>query len=153
MKYHAIPAAAISLALLGGCLETTGPQCHRVTSTPVETRGDTVVTASGLRYIDVTAGTGEEARLCTSLTLHYTGSLTNGQVFDSSRGEDRSPLGVFLGGRQVIAGFEEGLLGMRVGGTRRLIIPPQLGYGAAPQPGIPANSTLIFDLELLEVRR
>jgi FKBP-type peptidyl-prolyl cis-trans isomerase len=155
MKYLSASAVAISLALLGGCMETTGPRCSRVTSTPVETRGDTVVTVSGLRYIETAAGAGAETRLCSNLMLHYTGSLTDGRVFDSSRNEGREPMVFVLGSGGVIPGFEEGLVGMRVGGSRRVIIPPNLGYGARPPAGsiIPPNATLIFDLELLDLAR
>jgi FKBP-type peptidyl-prolyl cis-trans isomerase len=83
--------------------------------------------------------------------VHYTGWLTNGQQFDSSVG--RGPFSFRLGGGQVIAGWDQGVAGMKVGGKRRLTIPPELGYGSRGFPGaIPPNSTLVFEVELLGVR-
>ncbi|MCD6733892.1 MAG: FKBP-type peptidyl-prolyl cis-trans isomerase [Burkholderiaceae bacterium] len=112
-------------------------------------------TASGLQYDDVTPGSGEEARAGRHVRVHYTGWLyDNGQAgrkFDSSkdRGE---PFTFPLGAGQVIRGWDEGVAGMRVGGTRRLVIPPQLGYGARGAGGvIPPNATLLFEVELLGV--
>ena len=98
-------------------------------------------------------GSGEAARSGDTLLVHYTGTLADGKKFDSSR--DRGdPFKVTLGERRVIAGWEQGLLGMRAGETRRLTIPPELGYGARGAGGvIPPNATLVFEVELLEVRR
>jgi len=111
--------------------------------------GAPVTTASGLRYIDVEEGTGEPVRAGQSVNVHYTGWLdSNGQKFDSSldRGE---PLTFVLGTGQVIKGWDEGVGSMKVGGRRRLIIPPDLAYGPAGQGPIPANATLIFDVQLV----
>jgi FKBP-type peptidyl-prolyl cis-trans isomerase FkpA len=109
-------------------------------------------TASGLQYQDVTIGNGAEATPGQVAVVHYTGWLTNGTKFDSSR--DRGdPFSFPLGGGQVIAGWDEGVAGMKVGGRRKLVIPPDLGYGAQGSPPvIPPASTLVFDVELLEVR-
>jgi FKBP-type peptidyl-prolyl cis-trans isomerase len=109
-------------------------------------------TASGLQYQDVTPGTGAEATPGQVAVVHYTGWLTDGTKFDSSR--DRGePFSFPLGGGQVIAGWDEGVAGMKVGGRRKLVIPPDLGYGAGGSPPvIPPASTLVFDVELLEVR-
>lgn len=98
-------------------------------------------------------GTGDEAKSGDTLSVHYTGTLTDGKKFDSSR--DRSePFAVTLGQRRVIAGWEMGLVGMKVGEKRRLTIPPDLGYGAKGAGGvIPPNATLIFEVELLTIRR
>ena len=82
--------------------------------------------------------------------MHYTGTLLDGTKF--ARSVDRGqPFQFQLGAEQVIQGWEQGFAGMRVGGTRRLVIPPNLAYGAVERPGLPANSTLIFDVELLEI--
>jgi FKBP-type peptidyl-prolyl cis-trans isomerase len=106
----------------------------------------------GLQYIDVVTGSGDEARPGQTVSVHYTGWLTNGQKFDSSRDRGQ-PFSFRLGGGQVIQGWDQGVAGMRVGGQRRLIIPPNMGYGASGAGGvIPPNATLIFDVELLGVR-
>ncbi len=109
-------------------------------------------TSSGLYLQDQVAGTGAEANTGASITVDYTGWLHNGRQFDSSAG--RGPLPITnLGGRQVIAGWDEGLLGMRVGGRRLLVIPPHLAYGAtgAGNGVIPPHATLVFRVELRTV--
>ena len=109
-------------------------------------------TESGLQYQDVTVGTGAEARQGQEAVVHYTGWLTDGTQFDSSR--DRgAPFSFPLGKGQVIAGWDEGVAGMKVGGRRKLVIPASLGYGdmGAP-PVIPPGATLVFDVELLELK-
>jgi FKBP-type peptidyl-prolyl cis-trans isomerase FkpA len=112
----------------------------------------TITTASGLIIDDITLGEGEAAAAGQSVTVHYTGWLTDGSKFDSSK--DRNDPFVFgLGQRQVIAGWDEGVQGMKVGGKRKLTIPPALGYGARGAGGvIPPNATLVFEVELLGVR-
>lgn len=116
--------------------------------------GERVTTPSGLQYVDTKCGTGEEAVTGALVSVHYTGRLTNGKKFDSSL--DRTPVEPFsfpLGGGQVIAGWDEGIQGMRVGGKRTLTIPPDLAYGESGVPGaIPPDSTLIFDVELMDVQ-
>ena len=102
-----------------------------------------------LQIEDVLKGTGETAVAGMHLTVHYTGWLTDGRTFDSSVGKD--PLVFKLGARQVIKGWDQGLLGMKVGGKRKLTIPPRLAYGDTTSGGIPAGSTLIFEVELLAV--
>ena len=84
-------------------------------------------------------------------SIHYTGTLDDGTEFDSSRRSDRDPLVITLGVGEVIQGWDEGIPGMKVGGKRRLTIPPHLGYGSREIGSIPANSTLIFEVELLDV--
>jgi FKBP-type peptidyl-prolyl cis-trans isomerase FkpA len=110
-----------------------------------------VTTQSGLVYEDLAVGAGVVARSGNDVLVHYTGWLTNGAKFDSSldRGE---PFGFALGQGQVISGWDEGVEGMRVGGRRKLTIPPQLGYGAFGAGGvIPPHATLLFEVELLAV--
>jgi FKBP-type peptidyl-prolyl cis-trans isomerase FkpA len=111
----------------------------------------TITSATGLVYEEVTVGTGAEAQRGQHVTVHYTGWLTDGTKFDSSK--DRNDPFVFsLGAGQVIAGWDEGVTGMKVGGTRKLTIPPQLGYGARGAGGvIPPNATLVFEVELLGI--
>lgn len=104
-----------------------------------------------LNVIDEVVGTGAVAEPGKKITVHYTGMLTNGKVFDSSRLPGRLPFEFVLGVGMVIPGWDEGLKGMRVGGKRRLEIPPHLGYGDQPAGEIPPNSALIFDVELLNV--
>jgi FKBP-type peptidyl-prolyl cis-trans isomerase FkpA len=106
---------------------------------------------SGLLYEDVVEGTGEEAVAGRLVTVHYTGWLSDGTRFDSSR-EHGQPFEVPIGQGHVIRGWDEGIPGMRVGGQRKLVIPPVLGYGERGVPGtIPAGATLVFDVELLDV--
>lgn len=101
---------------------------------------------------DVKVGAGAEATSGKSVTVHYVGTLTNGTKFDSSR--DRGQGFTFrLGAGQVIQGWDQGVAGMKIGGVRKLTIPPELGYGARGAGGvIPPNATLVFEVELLEVR-
>ncbi len=108
-------------------------------------------TPTGLIIEDLTVGKGDLAAAGEQVTVHYTGWLTDGTKFDSSK--DRNDPFVFaLGERSVIAGWDEGVQGMRVGGVRKLTIPPALGYGARGAGGvIPPNATLVFEVELLGV--
>lgn len=109
-------------------------------------------TASGLQYQDVVTGTGSTAGQGQVAVVHYTGWLTDGTKFDSSRDRGQ-PFSFPLGGGQVIAGWDEGVAGMKVGGRRKLVIPPDLGYGPMGSPPvIPAAATLVFDVELLELQ-
>lgn len=134
--------------------ETTAP-ANAPAPPPVAGEEQTLFT---MRYIDVSAGTGAEALPGRCYYVHYTGWLTDGTKFDSSRdtasdGQPRTPLAFHQGRRNVIAGWDAGFEGMRVGGQRRLIIPYQLAYGIDGRPPIiPPRSTLVFDVELMDVR-
>jgi FKBP-type peptidyl-prolyl cis-trans isomerase len=148
-----ILCAIVGLASLPACLDSEvnlPDPCSRLPTGMPAVSGDTVTTNTGLRYIVIEEGTGAVAAAGDSISVHYTGYLTDERKFDSSR--DRGePLSFTLGEVDLIKGFEQGVTGIQVGEQRRLIIPPALGYGSQPNGCIPSNSTLIFDVELLEV--
>ncbi|MBV8199983.1 MAG: FKBP-type peptidyl-prolyl cis-trans isomerase [Acidobacteria bacterium] len=116
-----------------------------------ETGGKEIVTPSGLKYTDLKVGAGAEAKAGDAVQVHYTGWLVDGTKFDSSRDSNR-PFRFKLGAGQVIKGWDEGVAGMKVGGKRKLTIPPELGYGRQGAGSvIPPGATLIFEVELLGV--
>jgi len=120
-------------------------------STPTQVTGKPTTTADGLKYWDITVGTGATAVSGKQVKVQYTGWLETGKKFDSSVG--KPPFAFRLGAGDVIKGWDEGVAGMKVGGKRQLRIPPELGYGPRGYPGaIPPNATLIFDVELLGVQ-
>ena len=111
-----------------------------------------VTTTSGLQLVDLTTGTGREAQVGETAVVHYTGWLTNGTKFDSSKDRNK-PFAFQLGAGRVIKGWDEGVVGMKIGGIRKLIIPPHLGYGSRGAGHvIPPNATLIFEITLLDLR-
>jgi hypothetical protein len=113
--------------------------------------GGEITTASGLKYVDELVGTGASPRLGQNVTVHYTGTFVDGTKFESSRDRNQ-PYTFRIGTGGVIKGWDEGIMTMKVGGKRRLIIPANLAYGPAGQPPkIPPNSTLIFEIELMSV--
>jgi len=114
-------------------------------------KGKMVTTPSGLKYEDVKVGTGPEPKAGQTVVVHYTGTLDDGTKFDSSR-DRNEPFSFTLGAHEVIPGWDEGIATMKVGGRRNLIVPPELGYAAEQKGPIPPNSTLHFDVELLEIK-
>lgn len=156
MKTVIVILAITLLALPGMAIAQTTPAkkpaAKPATSTPTKVTGAPTKTASGLEYWDIKVGTGAVAQSGQHVKVDYTGWLTNGKKFDSSVGSGK-PFEFKLGASQVIKGWDEGVAGMKVGGKRQLRIPPDLAYGAAGYPGvIPANSTLIFDVSLVDVK-
>ncbi len=151
MKRLIVIPLALALAACGAD-NTTEPLTNDDFAPELNVNLDAMTkTASGLYIQDLTVGTGDEATSGATVTVHYEGWLSNGTKFDSSR-DRNEPFDFLLGAGRVIPGWDEGVAGMRVGSLRKLVIPPQLGYGVggAP-PTIPGNATLVFDIELLEV--
>jgi peptidylprolyl isomerase len=133
---------------------TNTPQQHpiqNIRSLAVNKDAKTITTPTGLKYTVLKPGKGATPKPGQTVVVHYTGTLTNGKKFDSSRDKGQ-PFSFIVGQRQVIPGWDEALLTMKVGESRKLTIPPKLGYGAAGAGGvIPPNATLIFDVELLKI--
>jgi FKBP-type peptidyl-prolyl cis-trans isomerase len=142
-----LPTAICLVLLIAAACSKGGAAATEPTTEPTSR-----TTASGLTIIDVKQGDGEVAGPGDSVTVHYTGKFKDGTKFDSSYDRNQ-PFDFLLGQHQVIAGWDEGVAGMKVGGKRQLIIPPELAYGpgGTPDGTIPPNSTLYFDVELLAV--
>lgn len=151
----------LSLTAASGCTKKDAPSGETTTTTtttsttaaPATPQGNGTVTApvTELKIEEMKTGTGAEAKAGQQVSVHYTGWLTDGKKFDSSldRGQ---PFKFMLGAGQVIPGWDKGVAGMKVGGKRKLTIPPQMGYGERGAGGvIPPNATLVFEVELLGV--
>ena len=145
---------SIVLALVFVACQKPSNKKEEVNKTEIATSsapvmGQEITTTTGLKYIDETIGTGKKPKTGDKVKVHYTGTLEDGTKFDSSRDRNK-PFDFILGGR-VIQGWNEGVATMKEGGKRKLIIPPELGYGERSAGSIPPNSTLFFDVELIEV--
>jgi FKBP-type peptidyl-prolyl cis-trans isomerase FkpA len=138
-----VVGAAVLAVLVAACAQSQAPSGGG---------GSEVTTASGLKYEDTKVGTGAEARAGQTAVVHYTGWLTDGQKFDSSKDRGQ-PFSFPLGRGRVIRGWDVGVAGMQVGGLRQLTIPPEEGYGSRGAGGvIPPDATLIFEVELLAIK-
>jgi FKBP-type peptidyl-prolyl cis-trans isomerase FkpA len=146
----ALPALLLALACGG---DVTSPGADDVTYAPELgiNLSQMTRTASGLYYQDVTVGDGTAATSGRGVLVLYRGWLSNGTLFDERQDPD-DPIGFTLGIGEVIRGWDEGLVGMREGGTRKLVIPPALAYGDQRNGPIPANSVLVFEVTLLDVQ-
>lgn len=152
-----ILAALLIFGIIWSCGEKKSQETENVlskeaTQKPIIIPATADSTASGLKYVELKTGSGVQPQSGQSVLVHYTGWLLNGKKFDSSL--DRgTPLEFKIGVGQVIPGWDEGVGSMKVGGKRRLFVPPQLGYGERGYPPvIPPKATLVFDVELLEVK-
>jgi FKBP-type peptidyl-prolyl cis-trans isomerase len=160
MKTLIVILAITLLAIASPVVAQTAPvhkaPAHKAAAKPIggptKVTGAPTKTASGLEYWDIKVGTGAAAQIGKHVKVDYTGWLTNGKKFDSSVGTGK-PFDFMLGASQVIKGWDEGVAGMKVGGKRQLRIPPDLAYGKGGYSTIiPPNSTLIFDVRLVDVK-
>ena len=136
-----VVGAALLVSVLGYLLANRG-----------DSQAKEVTTASGLKYVDLVEGSGPSPQIGQTVSVQYTGTLENGKKFDSSLDHGK-PYEFPIGRGRVIKGWDEGLMTMKVGGRRKLIVPGALGYGpAGSPPSIPPNATLIFDVELLSIK-
>jgi peptidylprolyl isomerase len=158
MGFHwLVSSAAVAVAVLGltvgaGAEDQPAPASQPTTAPTTQAENGTI-TASGLTIITLTKGHGDRiAKAGDTVTVHYVGKLENGKQFDASR-DHGGPFTFHLGQGEVIAGWDEGVAGMKVGEKRKLIVPPKLGYGEQGAGGvIPPNATLIFEVELLKIQ-
>jgi len=162
MRLRRLAVALVLPLAFTACLEGTDYSTNVTPEIPIEqtTFASTLnvslpastKTASGLYIRDLTVGTGDVATGTSTVSVYYAGYLANGQLFDS-RSSPSAPFPVQLGVNAVIKGWEEGLIGMKVGGKRQLIIPPSLAYGPNGYGSIPSNAVLVFTVELVAVQK
>jgi FKBP-type peptidyl-prolyl cis-trans isomerase FkpA len=152
MRLKLFAALSLMSAIACGDKATTEPDPATATFASALNVNISTMTAtgSGLYYRDSIVGTGATAQRGNTITAHYTLWLTNGTQLETSVG--KTPFTFPLGARAVIAGWDEGIVGMKVGGIRKLVVPPQLGYGSQVQGSIPSNSILVFNVQLVSVR-
>jgi FKBP-type peptidyl-prolyl cis-trans isomerase len=157
MRYQSKFLVCALAAALSACASGGGaPASRPIQSIPFASSLDVDLsrmtkTPSGLYYRDIVVGTGPVIRGTVDVRVHYTGWLTNGVKFDSN-GDDDAPLTVPLGRGRAIKGWDLGLEGMRVGGRRQLVVPPELAYGSNRAGLIPPDATLVFDLKVVSVK-
>ena len=153
MRFRTAILLSVLAVLVFGCEHAPAPAPETGDTGKAKNMAENMeTTPSGLQYVDVKVGTGASPKTGQTAVVHYTGWLVDGKKFDSSK--DRGQPFTFAVGRgQVIKGWDEGVATMKVGGTRKLVIPPDLAYGARGAGGvIPPNATLTFEVELIEVR-
>ncbi|HYN20195.1 MAG TPA: FKBP-type peptidyl-prolyl cis-trans isomerase [Thermoanaerobaculia bacterium] len=152
MRLKTLPRISIAALLAVAFSLLTSACADPKNGKAAETEAQEIVIPTGLRYVDLKVGDGPEARAGKLVEVHYTGWLENGTKFDSSL-DRNEPYSFGLGEGNVIKGWDEGVAGMKVGGKRKLTIPPDLGYGDQGTGGvIPPGATLIFEVELLGVQ-
>ena len=156
-KILVVIAAVALIALVIGAVmvmkgSSGGSAAKTATPKPAASGAVKAAETGKLQVTDETTGTGDESVAGKSVTVNYTGTLQDGTVFDSTAKEGGKPFTFTLGGGQVIKGWDQGVVGMKVGGKRKLVIPPDLGYGSqGAGSSIPPNATLTFEIELLKV--
>jgi len=148
---HTLIAALLAASVLILTAACADPQNGKTAQPQAQVEGKEIVTPTGLKYLDLKIGEGTEATSGNVVEVHYTGRLENGTKFDSSL-DRQEPFTFRLGAGEVIEGWDQGVAGMKVGGKRKLTIPPDLGYGnEGAGEAIPPGATLIFEVELLGV--
>jgi FKBP-type peptidyl-prolyl cis-trans isomerase len=146
--------AATSAPVAESPAETKTPEPSQPTvEKPSAAKDGTITTPSGLKYKDKKVGKGPAVMVGNTVLVHYKGWLDSGKVFDTSKKPGREPFSFTVGQGQVIKGWEQGLIGMQPGGVRELTIPAELGYGDQDMGQIPPNSTLHFEIELLQIAK